>query len=99
MLLNGVLVETADANADAGLNATRRRTKHDFEYSDTDKDGKLSLAEYVAELLPGSFHGNETVAEVEASPVWKEQEQDWVVNSKVWHIHDAQLAEARTSIC
>ncbi len=65
------------------MNATRRRTKHDFEYSDTNKDGKLSLAEYVAELLPGSFHGNETVAEVEASPVWKEQEQDWVANSKV----------------
>ena len=37
----------------------------------------------MAELLPGSFHGNETVADVEASPVWAEQEQDWVANSKV----------------
>ena len=69
----------------AGLNATKRRTKHDFEYSDTNKDGKLTLAEYVAELLPGTFHGNETVAEVEASPAWKETENDWVLNSKVQH--------------
>lgn len=80
------------------MNATRRRTKHDFEYSDTDKDGKLSLAEYVAELLPGSFHGNETVAEVEASPVWKEQEQDWVVNSKVPLITQSRARQSRTCI-
>ena len=65
------------------MNATKRRTKHDFEFSDTNKDGKLTLAEYVAELLPGTFHGNETVAEVEASPAWKETENDWVLNSKV----------------
>lgn len=67
------------------MNATKRRTKHDFEFSDTNKDGKLTLAEYVAELLPGTFHGNETVAEVEASPAWKETENDWVLNSKVLH--------------
>ena len=67
----------------AGLNATRRRTRHDFLYADTNKDGKLTLAEYLAELLPETFNGNETAAEVEASPVWKDAENDWVLNSKV----------------
>jgi hypothetical protein len=65
------------------MNATRRRTRHDFLYADTNKDGKLMLAEYLAELLPEAFNGNETAAELDASPVWKDAENDWVLNSKV----------------
>ena len=33
--------------------------------------------------MPASFKGNETLAEIEASPVWKDPAHEWIVQNKV----------------
>ncbi len=43
----------------------------------------MTLAEYLADLLPDSFRGNETAAEVDASPVWKDESHEWIYHNKV----------------
>jgi hypothetical protein len=44
---------------------------------------QVTLAEYLADLMPASFKGNETLAEIEASPVWKDPAHEWVLHNKV----------------
>ena len=44
---------------------------------------QVTLAEYLADVLPESFKGNETAAEVDASPVWKDESHGWIHHSKV----------------
>jgi hypothetical protein len=44
---------------------------------------QVTLAEYLADLMPASFKGNETAAEIEASPVWKDSAHEWIVANKV----------------
>ena len=43
----------------------------------------MSLAEYLADMLPDAFTGNESAAEVEASPIWKDVEHNWIAHQKV----------------
>jgi len=43
----------------------------------------VTLAEYLADLLPDDFKGNETAAQVEGSNVWKEASHDWMRHNKV----------------
>lgn len=44
---------------------------------------QVTLAEYLADLLPEDFHGNETDAQIEASPVWSDPTHEWVLHNKV----------------
>lgn len=60
----------------------KRRARKEFLWADVNGDGRIDLAEYLADLLPDSFHGNETVAEVESSAVWSNPEYLWISNNK-----------------
>ena len=44
---------------------------------------QVTLTEYLADLMPASFKGNETAAEIEASPVWKDPAHEWILANKV----------------
>lgn len=44
---------------------------------------QVTLAEYLADLLPEDFHGNETDAQIEASPVWSDPIHEWILHNKV----------------
>lgn len=44
---------------------------------------QVAMAEYLADLLPEHFKGNETAAEIEASPVWKDPAHEWLLHNKV----------------
>jgi Ca2+-binding EF-hand superfamily protein len=68
-----------DAN---GRNTSARRAKREFTWADTNQDGQVTLAEYLADLMPASFKGNETAAEIEASPVWRDPAHEWIVANK-----------------
>jgi hypothetical protein len=49
---------------------------------------QVTLAEYLADLMPASFKGNETAAEIEASPVWKDPAHEWIVANKVLRLSE-----------
>lgn len=66
------------------MNSTRRRAEREFAWADLDKDGRVALAEYLADMLPDSFSGNETAAQIEAADaVWATPENAWIASSKV----------------
>jgi len=59
------------------------------EGSKSDLGGQVTLSEYLADLLPDNFKGNETMEEVNAAPVWKDESHDWI-----WHNKETfQLAD------
>ena len=64
-----------------------RRARKEFLWADVNGDGRVGLAEYLAEMLPDSFVGNETAAEIENSAVWSDQDNLWILKSKARSTH------------
>ena len=44
---------------------------------------QVTLAEYLKDLLPDDFKGNETLSQIEANPIWKDPIHDWIKHNKV----------------
>jgi hypothetical protein len=57
---------------------------------------QVTLAEYLADLMPADFRGNETLAEIEASRVWVDPAHEWVLHNKVLRL---LLHHASRSFC
>lgn len=60
---------------------------------------QVTLAEYLTDLMPASFKGNETLAEIEASPVWKDPAHEWIVQNKVLRLPRLHAWSTDQSVC
>lgn len=69
----------------SGKNTTRRRTEKEMEWVDKDKNGKVTLQEYLHDTIPDVFGGNETQAEIDTNQIWQDSQYEWLLSSKVCH--------------